>query len=267
MFFRYLPYFTLYSIYQKQTGKNNMNRKIFNHLLEKLRDTFNLPRWNEIRGQIDANTKVLELPWTPKRLEKFRGHITATFDIEADLRGTLAEITTDIDEQYSARFWGGGVWQPRTDVYQYSGWNVVDEINKRQPRAVLDVGCGYNQFKPRIPNLIGIDKYNNCADYMVDILEYNVEPETYDAVIVFGSINFGEYVDVSTRFQKVFELTAPGGRIYVRANPGHVHPNGQWVDIFPWDFESAHRVAKENLAHLITFKKDNGQRLYFCFEK
>ena len=244
-----------------------MNRKVFNHLLEKLRDIFNLPRWNEIRVQIDANTKVLELPWTPKRLEKFREHIIATFDIEADLQGTLAEITTDIDEQYSARFWGGGVWQPRTDVYQYTGWGIVAEINKRDPKAVLDVGCGYNQFKPRIKNLVGIDKFNNSADYMVDILEYNVEPETYDAVIVFGSINFGDYSDVSARFRKVFELTAPGGKIYVRANPGQTHKNGPWIEIFPWDFEAAHRIAKENNVRLATFKKDNGDRLYFEYQK
>jgi len=244
-----------------------MNHKIFDYLLEKLHNTFNLPRWDEIRHTIAADTKVLELPWTPKRLEKFRSQIMSTFDVEVDLRGTLADVTADIDEKYSARFWGGGVWQPRTDVYQYTGWNIVDEINKRNPRAVLDVGCGYNQFKPRIPNLIGIDKFNNCADYMVDILEYNVEPESYDAVIVFGSINFGDYEDVSVRFRKVFELTAPGGRVYVRANPGYPHPNGQWVDIYPWDFDSAHRMAKENGIQLVTFKKENGDRLYFCFEK
>ena len=244
-----------------------MNRKIFHHLLEKLRDTFNLPRWDEIRDSINADTIVLALPWTPKRLEKFRGHIMSTFDVECNFNGSLAAITADIDEKYSARFWGGGVWQPRTDIYQYTGWNIVDEINKREPRAVLDVGCGYNQFKPRIQNLVGIDKFNNSADYMVDILEYTVSPETYDAVIVFGSINFGEYDDVSSRFKKVFDLTAPGGRIYVRANPGYSHKNGLWIDIFPWDFEHAHRIAKENAATLVTFKKDNGDRLYFCFEK
>jgi SAM-dependent methyltransferase len=169
--------------------------------------------------------------------------------------------------KYSARFWGQGVWQPRTDVYQYTGWNIVDEINKREPRKVLDVGCGYNQFKPRIPNLIGIDKFNNSADYMVDILDFNVEPESFDAVIVFGSINFGDWDDMSIRYKKVFELLAPGGRVYVRANPGHSHKNGPWIDIFPWSFEHAHNIAKENNVELVQFKQDNGERLFFMFEK
>jgi SAM-dependent methyltransferase len=244
-----------------------MNTKIFNHLVEKLRETFNLPRWDQIRSSIAADTIILDLPWTPKRLEKFKDDLANLFDVEIDLSGSVTKVTADIDDKYAARFWGGGVWQPRTDVYQYTGWNIVDEINKLNPKAVLDVGCGYNQFKPRIKNLVGIDKFNNSADYMVDILEYNVEPETYDAVIVFGSINFGDYGDVSARFRKVFELTAPGGKIYVRANPGHTHKNGSWIEIFPWDFEAAHSIAKENAVTLVTFKKDNGDRLYFEYQK
>ena len=144
--------------------------------------------------------------------------------------------------------------------------NIINQI-KDEEHMILDVGCGYNQFKPRIPNLVGIDKFNNSADYMVDILEYNVEPSTYDAVIVFGSINFGEYSDIIERFRKVFDLTAPGGRVYVRANPGETHKNGPWVQIFPWDFEAAHLIAKECDVELVTFKKDNGNRLFFLFEK
>jgi SAM-dependent methyltransferase len=244
-----------------------VNIKILNYLLENLRNAFKLERWNEIREQISGNTIVTLLPWTPKRLEKFKQDIANTFDIEPNVEGSVLDVMNDIDNKYATRFWGGGVWQPRTDVYQYTGWNVVDDINKRNPRAVLDVGCGYNQFKPRIPNLIGIDKFNNSADYMVDILDYHVKPETYDAVIVFGSINFGEYADVSARFKKVFELTAPGGRVYVRANPGISHKNGPWIQIYPWDFESVHRIAEENNVQLVTFKQDNGDRLFFMYEK
>jgi SAM-dependent methyltransferase len=244
-----------------------MNTKILRYVLENLRETFNLDRWSQIREELSAETVIGSLPWTPKRSEKFKSDIISTFDVDPELKGTVLDLTNDIDLKYNARFWGGGVWQPKTDQYQYTGWGIVEEINKRKPKSVLDVGCGYNQFKPRIANLIGIDKYNNSADYMVDILEYAVEPNTYDAVIVFGSINFGSYDDIALRFRKVFELTAPGGRIYVRANPGETHKNGPWVDIYPWDFETAHRIAKSNSGTLITFKKDNGNRLYFVYEK
>ena len=245
-----------------------MNRKISTFLIQNLKDSFKLSRWDSVRDGINLTTVVDSLPWTPARKQKFKDTVLQTFQLDdINLESTVADLTQDIDMKYSARFWGQGVWQPRTDVYQYTGWNVVDEINKRGPRKVLDVGCGYNQFKPRIPNLIGIDKFNNSADYMVDILDFNVEPESFDAVIVFGSINFGDWDDMSSRYRKVFELLAPGGRIYVRANPGHTHKNGPWIDIFPWSFEHAHKIAKENTAELVTFKQDNGERLYWVYEK
>ena len=244
-----------------------MNKRILSYLLENLADSFKLERWADIRAALNADTIVDHLPWTPKRLEKFVEDIDNTFDVVIEPMGTVAALADKIDHDYSSKFWGGGIWKPKTDGYQYTGWGIVDEINKRNPKAVLDVGCGYNQFKPRIPNLVGIDKFNNSADFMVDILEYNVEPETYDAVIVFGSINFGDYNEVTTKFKKVFELTAPGGRIYVRANPGETHKNGPWIEIFPWTFDAAHKIAKEHDVELVTFKQDNSNRLYFMFEK
>lgn len=244
-----------------------MNTKILAYILKTLDNAFNLDRWANIRSELNKDTDIRALPWTPKRFEKFEHELRTTFDVDAVIEGSVSDLVEDIDIKYATRFWGGGVWQPKTDIYQYTGWGLVDEINKRNPKKVLDVGCGYNQFKPRIPNLIGIDKFNNSADYMVDILEYNVAPNTYDAVMVLGSINFGEYADVAERFQKVVEITAPGGRIYVRANPGETHKNGAWIQIFPWDFEAAHRVANECGVELVTFKKDNGNRLFFLLEK
>lgn len=244
-----------------------MNSKISSYVIEKLYKSFNLDRWAAVRETIGLDTKLEDLPWTTKRLEKFIDDLRTTFDVEANISGSVRVLINDLDFKYAARFWGGGVWQPRTDVYQYTGWGIVDEINKRSPRKVLDVGCGYNQFKPRIPNLVGIDKFNNSADYMVDILDFNVEPQSFDAIIVFGSINFGDWDDMSLRYKKVFELLASGGRVYVRANPGHSHKNGPWIDIFPWSFEHAHRIARENAAELVTFKQDNGERLYWIYEK
>ena len=244
-----------------------MNTKILAYVLKNLDDAFNLERWANIRGDLNKDTVIKSLPWTPKRFEKFEQDIHNTFDVDAVIEGLVTDLVEDIDTKYATRFWGGGVWQPKTDIYQYTGWGIVDEINKLNPKKVLDVGCGYNQFKPRIANLVGIDKFNNSADYMVDILEYNVEPNTYDAVIVLGSINFGEYADIIARFRKVVEITAPGGRIYVRANPGETHKNGPWIQIFPWDFEAAHRVANDCGVELVTFKKDNGNRLFFLLEK
>ena len=76
------------------------------------------------------------------------------------------------------------------DGYKHSGYSLVDYVNNQKPSSVLDIGCGYNRFKNKIDNLIGIDPYNDCADIKVSIEDYNTAP--FDMVLCLGSINFGD---------------------------------------------------------------------------
>lgn len=240
-----------------------MNIRIFNLINENLQKSFHLDKYAEIRESIGIDTVIYNLPWTPARLRKFEETICDALQFEdVDFSGSIKESVKRLDERYMNRFFGE-IWQPETDKYQFSGWQLIDLINKTDPVAVLDFGCGYNPFKGRIKNLVGIDPYNISADYMVDILDFVVEPETYDHIIVFGSLNFGDRNDIETRFAKLNELLMPGGRMYFRANPGHLWPKGPYVDIFPWSFEVAYDLAKTHGLTLEKFKKDNGDRLYF----
>ncbi len=102
---------------------------------------------------------------------------------------------------------------------------------------------------------------------MVDILEFNAEPESYDNIIVFGSLNFNSRDEIEERFAKLVSVLMPGGKMYFRANPGILWPKGPYVDIFPWTFEVANNLAKTYNLTLETFKKDNNDRLYFVYLK
>jgi hypothetical protein len=172
----------------------------------------------------------------------------------------------DLDQRYLTRFFGE-IWKPRTNDYSYTGWSLVDEINKQNPRSVLDVGCGYHPFKSRIPNLVGIDPFNNCADYMVDILEYKVKPGSHDHIIALGSINFNSKEDIEQRFSHCVDLLESNGRLYMRVNPGIAHKTGPYVDIFPWNFEVVKEFEEKYNLRLETFKKDANDRLYFVYQK
>ena len=243
-----------------------MNTKIFANVSEKLRSTFDLPRFQGVSNHITAHTRLADLPWTPARREKFLRYLETTFGVPGALEGTLQDLVEQLDQLYLAWFFGE-VWKPKTENYTWSGWALVDRINRENPRSVLDVGCGYNPFKGRIPNLIGIDPYNNCADYMVDILDYEVDPGSHDHIIALGSINFNSREDIRARMYRCVDLLSPGGRIYMRANPGRPHPNGPWVDIFAWDFATVKEFEREFGLRLDTFKKDNNDRLYFEYVK
>lgn len=241
-----------------------MNTRIFSLIKENLHKSFNLARYAGL--QIDARTAVDQLPWTPARYRKFKDAVQNDLGLESDFVGSLEDIVNDLDLRYSSRFFGE-IWKPRTDDYSYTGWALADEINKCDPKNVLDVGCGYHPFKGRIPNLVGIDPFNNCADYMVDILEYRVPPGTHDHIIALGSINFNSREDIERRFSHCVDLLCSGGKFYLRVNPGISHKNGPYVDIFPWSFEIVKEFELKYDLKLETFKKDANSRLYFVYVK
>lgn len=238
-----------------------MNTKIFKLLTKNLQEAFSLPKYQNI--VIDEQTIVDQLPWTPARYRKFKDAVEAELSLPCDYVGTLKNITDDLSERYIHRFFAE-IWKPRTGDYDYTGWQLAEEIAKLNPDSVLDVGCGYHPFKGRIPNLIGIDPYNNCADYMVDILDY---VGSHNVVIALGSINFNSKDEIEARFKKCVEILTVGGRFYLRANPGIPHKTGPYVDIFPWSFEVVKEFADKYNLKLLEFKKDANDRLYFVYEK
>jgi hypothetical protein len=241
-----------------------MNTKIFNLLQKNLQLAFNLPKYASL--VIDADTQVQDLPWTPARYRKFRDAVEAELSLPCDYVGTLKSITDDLSERYILRFFSE-IWKPRTGDYEHTGWDLADEINQQNPNSVLDVGCGYHPFKGRIQNIIGIDPYNNCADYEVDILDYRVRPQSHDIIIALGSINFNSKQEVEQRFAHCVNLLRVGGRFYLRANPGIPHKTGPYVDIFPWSFEVANEFAERYNLRLDTFKRDANERLYFVYTR
>ena len=241
-----------------------MNTKIFNLIKENLTTTFNLPKYKNI--VINKDTVVDELPWTPARYRKFKDTVEAALMLEdCAFNGPLLRIVDTISERYILRFFGE-IWKPRTDDYNHTGWQLVEEVNKLEPKAVLDVGCGYHPFKGRIHNLIGIDPYNAAADYQVDILEYRVK-HLHDVIIALGSINFNSQDEIEARFSHCVDLLETGGRFYLRANPGITHKTGPYVEIFPWTFEIVNEFAEKYNLRLLEFKKDANDRLYFVYQK
>lgn len=241
-----------------------MNTLIFELLKENLAAAFKLPKYATL--SIDEHTVVDRLPWTPARYRKFKDTIENELGLSSDYQGTLLDITNDFSERYIKRFFSE-IWKPRTDEFTFTGWQLVEEVNKLEPKSVLDVGCGYHPFKGRIQNLIGIDPYNNLADYQVDILEYKIKPESHDVIIALGSINFNSKDEIEDRFSHCVNLLAPKGHFFLRANPGIPHKNGPYVQIFPWSFEVVNEFAEKYNLKILEFKKDSNGRLYFSFQK
>ena len=222
----------------------------------------NLKILNELERVIKTSPQVLRDPF------KLRQLIQATFNVTVmDCGGTLAELTDKIDEAVLARYFGE-VWQPTTKKFKYSGLMLVDEIKKLQPRSVVDLGCGYNEFKKQIPNLIGIDPYNKNADIQVQMLDYRPD-EKFDVVIVLGSINFGSTPKIFAELEHAVSLCAQGGTLYFRVNPGlkHEPPESEWISFYPWDANFITNCADYFGVQMLDMRNDAKGRIYFAWRR
>lgn len=194
--------------------------------------------------------------------------INGTFDIEIDylpvdnIAMTAALIDDHVLEKYFSK-----VWQPATKKYKYSGLSIIDEINAMKPSSVIDVGCGYNEFKGKINNLIGIDPYNDRADIKASILEYSTDIQ-HDVVICLGSINFGSSENIIRQMTHVVKMVHTGGLLYFRVNPGQAHeaPESRWINFYDWDPVFISNVAAHLNCELATLRKDLN-RYYFVLKK
>ena len=106
--------------------------------------------------------------------------INGVFDIELVAIGEteITSLAEQIDKECLRNYFSN-VWQAETKKYKYSGLAIIDEVNAMNPDNVVDIGCGFNEFKGKIDNLVGIDPYNDKADFMIHTLDYKPHIE-YD---------------------------------------------------------------------------------------
>ena len=135
-------------------------------------------------------------------------YILETFGVKVERCDTLEQYTDAIDNACLHKYFSK-YWQNDMKKWKYSGVALIDEVNSLKPRAVLDVGCGYNEFKGKIDNLIGIDPYNDRADLQVSTLDYNTA-QTFDVIMCLGSINFGSREKIIAEVGRCVDLLADG---------------------------------------------------------
>jgi len=159
-------------------------------------------------------------------------------------------------------------WKPNYDQFKYSGWALLDKIKEHE--TILDVGCGYNLFKPHWGDrLYGIDPAIDKADEIVGIIEFETDQQ-WDVALALGSLNFGTTEDVEPQVEKTVSLVKPGGRIYWRQNPGigdHPWKGVEEIEFFPWTIELNHEWAEKYGCEIIECKWDLSNRIYSEWRK
>ena len=195
--------------------------------------------------------------------------INGVFNIELSSIDTtdVIALADNIDDAVLGQYFSK-VWYPETKKFKYSGLSIIDEVNAMKPHAVIDIGCGYNEFKGKIDNLIGIDPYNEKADIKASALEYKTDTK-YDVAICLGSINFGSTDKIISEMTSVANLVSNGGSMYFRVNPGKQHTalESKWINFYDWDPVFISNIADHLDCRLVTLRQDNNDRFYFVLKK
>jgi len=222
----------------------------------------------------ELNNLFMASPQLMRDNELLSKAINGTFGISIKVNDLYHKDINDLAEiiDYAVlKNYFSKVWQPRTKKYKYSGLSIIDEVNALNPRSVLDLGCGYNEFKGKISNLTGVDPYNTKADVQSSILDYRSQ-ELFDVIICLGSINFGTVDKVYNELEHAVNLTAPGGLLYFRANPGKQHEalEAKWIEFFNWNSQFIINSASELNCSIVDLRQEYGERgsrYYFVLRK
>ena len=195
--------------------------------------------------------------------------VNGVFDIELEQIDNIEihALAEQIDRAVLKNYFGK-VWQPEIKKFKYSGLAIIDEVNAMNPDNVIDIGCGYNEFKGKIKNLIGIDPYNDRADIEVQTLDYKPDIQ-FDVAICLGSINFGSSDKILNELENVVNMVKPGGMLYFRVNPGiqHDRPAAKWINFYDWDPVFISNSAQYLNCDVLILRQDDNNRFYFVLRK
>ena len=193
--------------------------------------------------------------------------ILETFGVKVKRCDTIEQYVEAIDDACLDRYFSK-YWQNDMKKWKYSGLSLIKEVNALKPRAVLDVGCGYNEFKGKIDNLIGIDPYNNLADFEVGTLEYNTD-QKFDVILCLGSVNFGSRDKIIAEVGRCVDLLAKGGTMFFRVNPGVQldKPEADWIEFYAWNVPFIIELSEMFNLKILDIRDDTNQRKYFIYRK
>ena len=194
--------------------------------------------------------------------------IKDTFDVDFDKTcKTLVDYTLGIDEKCLHKYFQYH-WEADMKKWKHSGLQLIDQVNDLKPRAVLDVGCGENEFKNKIHNLIGLDPYNHNADYQIDLMDFR-PMEKFDVILALGSINFGGQNKIIAEVSKCVNMLEEGGMMFFRVNPGiqHNKPEAKWIEFYAWNVPFIIELAEMFNLKVLDIRDDSNKRKYFVYRK
>lgn len=97
----------------------------------------------------------------------------------------------------------------------------IDYVLEKNPKNILDLGCGLNVFKPYISGVTGVDPDPAAPADLYDFFDEEYaqgHKEFYDGLISINAIHFSPIDTISQRLQWAADLVQPGYRGFISFN-------------------------------------------------
>mgnify|MGYP003341723626 FL=1 len=107
-------------------------------------------------------------------------------------------------------------------VFSATSLYYIEFLLEKDPKVVVDIGCGGNIFKKIIPMVHGIDP--TPGNLQADENDYfdeqfsNNHVNSYESVFSINSIHYVSLKDFKNRFLQFYNVVKPGGRGFVTFN-------------------------------------------------
>jgi hypothetical protein len=97
----------------------------------------------------------------------------------------------------------------------------IDYILEKNPKHIIDLGCGLNVFKPYVPGILGVDADLNAPADTYDFFDQEYaqgHTNHFDGLISINTIHFAPIDAISNRLTWIANLVEPGYRGFVSFN-------------------------------------------------
>lgn len=144
--------------------------------------------------------------------------------------------------------------------------NLLNTLDITPTTSIIDVGCGYNNYKKFYKNLVGIDIVDNGADIVSSIQNAKNLESSFEIALCLGVLH-GSFEHIENDIIKILTWIKPNGYIIFRARK---NPKPYDYNLTPYYLNL--NIIKEytnkfNLTLLDTYTKDTTTSIIWVWKK
>lgn len=112
--------------------------------------------------------------------------------------------------------------QALSSIFFVNSLYYLEFLLEKNPKVIVDIGCGSNLFKKLIPNIHGIDPTpNNRQADEFDFFDADFSQghtDAYESVFSICALHFISLIDFEKRILEFYNIVASGGRGFITFN-------------------------------------------------